>query len=239
MPRLLIVIPAYNEEENIVRVVDDLTCRFPQYDYVVVNDGSRDKTAALCRAHGYRLIDLPVNLGLAGAFQTGLRYAADNGYDCAMQLDADGQHRPEYIPAMLEELEDGADIVIGSRFLTVKKPKTLRMVGSYIISWSIRQATGRAICDPTSGMRLFNRAMVEEFAQNLNYGPEPDTISYLIKNGAAVKEVQVEMGERIAGHSYLTMMKSVQYMVKMAISILLIQWFRKRDTETPYPERSL
>ena len=239
MPRLLIVVPAYNEEENIVRVVDDLTCRFPQYDYVVVNDGSRDKTAALCRAHGYRLIDLPVNLGLAGAFQTGLRYAADNGYDCAMQLDADGQHRPEYIPAMLEELEDGADIVIGSRFLTVKKPKTLRMVGSYIISWSIRLTTGRAICDPTSGMRLFNRAMVEEFAQNLNYGPEPDTISYLIKNGAAVKEVQVEMGERIAGHSYLTMMKSVQYMVKMAISILLIQWFRKRDTETPYPERSL
>ena len=239
MPRLLIVIPAYNEEENIVRVVDDLTRRFPQYDYVVVNDGSRDKTAALCRAHGYRLIDLPVNLGLAGAFQTGLRYAADNGYDCAMQLDADGQHRPEYIPAMLEELVDGADIVIGSRFLTVKKPKTLRMVGSYIISWSIRLTTGRAICDPTSGMRLFNRAMVEEFAQNLNYGPEPDTISYLIKNGAAVKEVQVEMGERIAGHSYLTMMKSVQYMVKMAISILLIQWFRKRDTETPYPERSL
>ena len=239
MPRLLIVIPAYNEEENIVRVVDDLTRRFPQYDYVVVNDGSRDKTAALCRAHGYRLIDLPVNLGLAGAFQTGLRYAADNGYDCAMQLDADGQHRPEYIPAMLEELEEGADIVIGSRFLTVKKPKTLRMVGSYIISWSIRLTTGRAICDPTSGMRLFNRAMVEEFAQNLNYGPEPDTISYLIKNGAAVKEVQVEMGERIAGHSYLTMMKSVQYMVKMAISILLIQWFRKRDTETPYPERSL
>ena len=239
MPRLLIVIPAYNEEENIVRVVDDLTRRFPQYDYVVVNDGSRDKTAALCRAHGYRLIDLPVNLGLAGAFQTGLRYAADNGYDCAMQLDADGQHRPEYIPAMLEELEDGADIVIGSRFLTMKKPKTLRMVGSYIISWSIRLTTGRAICDPTSGMRLFNRAMVEEFAQNLNYGPEPDTISYLIKNGAVVKEVQVEMGERIAGHSYLTMMKSVQYMVKMAISILLIQWFRKRDTETPYPERSL
>ena len=84
-----------------------------------------------------------------------------------------------------------------------------------------------------------NRAMVEEFAQNLNYGPEPDTISYLIKNGATVKEVQVEMGERMAGQSYLTFWRSVQYMVKMSISILLIQWFRKRDTETPYPERSL
>lgn len=239
MSKLLIVIPAYNEEANIERVVRDLTAHYPQYDYVVVNDGSRDKTASVCRANGFRLIDLPVNLGLAGAFQTGLRYAAENGYDCAMQLDADGQHRPEYIGAMLEELEDGADIVIGSRFLTVKKPKTLRMVGSYIISWSIRLTTGRAICDPTSGMRMFNRAMVEEFAQNLNYGPEPDTISYLIKNGAVVKEVQVEMGERVAGQSYLTLWRSVEYMVKMSISILLIQWFRKRDRETPYPERSL
>ena len=156
-----------------------------------------------------------------------------------MQLDADGQHRPEYIAAMLEELESGADIVIGSRFLTVKKPKSLRMLGSYIISWSIRLTTGRAICDPTSGMRLFNRAMVEEFAQNLNYGPEPDTISYLIKNGAVVHEVQVTMGEREAGQSYLNFWRSIEYMVKMSISILLIQWFRKRDTETPYPERSL
>ena len=105
MSKLLIVIPAYNEEANIVKVVNGIVKNYPQYDYVVVNDGSRDKTAAICREHGFRLIDLPVNLGLAGAFQTGLRYAAENGYDCAMQLDADGQHRPEYIAAMLEELE--------------------------------------------------------------------------------------------------------------------------------------
>lgn len=142
MSKLLIIIPAYNEEANIVKVVNGIVKNYPQYDYVVVNDGSRDKTAAICREHGFRLIDLPVNLGLAGAFQTGLRYAAENGYDCAMQLDADGQHRPEYIAAMLEELESGADIVIGSRFLTVKKPKSLRMLGSYIISWSIRLTTG-------------------------------------------------------------------------------------------------
>ena len=206
MSKLLIVIPAHNEEANIVQVVEELTRGYPQYDYVVVNDGSRDKTAALCRAHGYRLIDLPVNLGLAGAFQTGLRFAAENGYDCAMQMDADGQHKPEYIAPMLAALEEGSDIVIGSRFLTVKKPKTLRMLGSYIISWSIRLTPGRAICDPPS---------------------------------ATVKEVQVEMGERLAGQSYLTFWRSVQYMVKMSISILLIQWFRKRDTETPYPERSL
>ena len=239
MQKLLIVIPAHNEEACIVPVVRDLIENYPQYDYVVVNDGSRDKTAALCRQNGFHLIDLPVNLGLAGAFQTGLRYAAEHDYDCAMQMDADGQHKPEYIAEMLAALEEGSDIVIGSRFLTVKKPKTLRMVGSYIISWSIRLTRGRAICDPTSGMRMFNRAMVQEFAENLNYGPEPDTISYLIKNGAKVKEVQVKMGERTAGQSYLTLWRSVQYMVKMSVSILLIQWFRKRDTETPYPERSL
>ena len=239
MPKLLIVSPAYNEEGSIERVVDDLIQNYPQYDYVVVNDGSRDRTAAICRSRGYRLIDLPVNLGLAGAFQTGLRYAAEHGYDCAMQLDADGQHLPRYIAPMLEELEAGADIVIGSRFITVLKPRTLRMVGSYLISWAIRLTTGQPICDPTSGMRMFNRRLLEEFAQNLNYGPEPDTISYLIKNGAVVKEVQVEMAERTAGESYLNFARSVQYMIKMGLSILLIQWFRKRDTTYPYPERSL
>lgn len=239
MSKLLIVIPAYNEEDNIVRVVSELSEHYPQYDYVVINDGSRDQTATLCRQHGFRLIDLPVNLGLAGAFQTGLRYAAENGYDCALQFDADGQHKPEYIQPMLEELENGADIVIGSRFLTVKKPKSLRMLGSYLISWAIRLTTGRAICDPTSGMRMFNRRMVNEFALNLNYGPEPDTISYLIKNGAIVKEIQVEMGERVAGSSYLTFTRAAQYMFKMGLSILLIQWFRKREPVIAYPERSL
>lgn len=239
MPKLLIVIPAYNEEGSIERVVDDLIQNYPQYDYVVVNDGSRDRTATICRSRGYRLIDLPVNLGLAGAFQTGLRYAAEHGYDCAMQLDADGQHLPRYIAPMLEKLEAGADIVIGSRFVTVLKPRTLRMVGSYLISWAIRLTTGQPICDPTSGMRMFNRRLLEEFAQNLNYGPEPDTISYLIKNGAVVKEVQVKMAERTAGESYLNFARSVQYMIKMGLSILLIQWFRKRDTTYPYPERSL
>lgn len=238
MSKLLIVIPAYNEEGNIVHVVNELVAHYPQYDYVVVNDGSRDHTAALCRQNGFRLIDLPVNLGLAGAFQTGLRYAAENGYDCALQFDADGQHKPEYIQPMLDELESGANIVIGSRFLTVKKPKSLRMLGSYLISWAIRLTTGQAICDPTSGMRMFNRRMVEEFALNLNYGPEPDTISYLIKNGAVVREIQVQMGERLTGTSYLNFTRSIQYMLKMGLSILLIQWFRKREpVNNYYPER--
>ena len=228
MQKLLIIIPAYNEEGSIERVVDNLIENYPQYDYVVVNDGSRDATAAICRRRGYRLIDLPVNLGLAGAFQTGLRYAAEQGYDCAMQFDGDGQHLPQFIAPMLEELENGADIVIGSRFITVLKPRTLRMLGSYLISWAIRLTTGRAICDPTSGMRLFNRQMIKEFARDANYTPEPDTVSYLMKNGATVAEVQVGMAERIAGQSYLNMTNAIKYMIRMGFSIILIQWFRTR-----------
>ncbi|EJX05347.1 glycosyl transferase, group 2 family, partial [gut metagenome] len=138
MLKLLIIIPAYNEEESIVSVVQDLIQNYPQFDYVVVNDGSRDRTAEVCREHGFHLLNLPINLGLSGAFQTGVRYAVENSYDCAMQLDADGQHLPKYIQPMLDLLQDGADIVIGSRFVTVKKPRNLRMVGSYLISWAIR-----------------------------------------------------------------------------------------------------
>ena len=228
MSKLLIVIPAYNEEESIVSVVEELTTHYPQYDYVVVNDGSRDKTAAVCRAHGYRLIDLPVNLGLAGAFQTGLRYAAENDYDCAMQLDADGQHKPEFIAPMLDKIQEGYDIVIASRFVTEKKPHSLRMLGSNLISAAMKLTTGHRVKDPTSGMRLFNKKMIAEFALNMNYGPEPDTISYLLKQGATIAEVQAKMDERIAGESYLNMTKSMMYMLRMLLSILFIQNFRKR-----------
>lgn len=226
--KCLVIIPAYNEEENIVRVIDNLKNNYPMYDYVIINDGSADDTAGLCRKHGYELIDLPVNLGLAGAFQTGLKYAYRKGYDYAIQFDADGQHRPEYIGPMLEKIQEGYDIVIGSRFVTEKKPKSLRMLGSNLISLATRMTTGRKVKDPTSGMRMFNKKMIAEFALNLNYGPEPDTISYLLKQGATIAEVQVEMDERIAGESYLNLSRSVMYMLRMLLSILFIQNFRKR-----------
>ena len=227
--KTLIVIPAYNEKDNIERVVDNLIENFPQYDYVVVNDGSTDITGDICRIRGYELIDLPVNLGLAGGFQAGLRYARSRGYDAVLQFDADGQHLPEYIAPMIECMKkSNCDIVIGSRFVTVKKPKSLRMVGSYLISWAMRLTTGKKICDPTSGMRLFNRRMIKEFALDANFAPEPDTISFLLKNGATIREVQVEMADRIAGESYLNLKNAAKYMFKMGISIVLIQWFRKR-----------
>ena len=228
MADLLIVIPAYNEADNIERVVDRLILEFPQYDYVVVNDGSRDRTAEICRKNGYNFLDLPVNLGLAGGFQTGLKYAARNGYRYAVQIDGYGQHRPEYIEAMRKKIDEGYDIVIGSRFVGEKKPFNMRMLGSNLIESAIRLTTGADIKDPTSGMRMFSRRLIEEFASGLNYGPEPDTMSYLIKQGARISEVPVVMDERIMGVSYLTPINAAKYMLKMLISILLIQNFRKR-----------
>lgn len=225
---LLIVIPAYNEEENIENVVTFIKNKYSQYDYVVVNDGSRDRTADICRQNGYELINLPVNLGLAGAFQAGLKYAYVKGYSYAIQFDADGQHRPEFIEPMLERIKQGYDIVIGSRFVNIKKGNSLRMVGSKMITVAIKMTTGARVSDPTSGMRMFSREMIREFAQNLNYGPEPDTVSYLLKNGAKVSEVPVYMEERQAGESYLNLVNSCKYMAKMLISILFVQNFRKR-----------
>ena len=227
--RLLMVIPAYNEEDNIVRVVNTIKERYKEYDYVVVNDGSTDHTSKRCHKNGFEIIDLPVNLGLAGAFQAGLKYAYQKKYDCVLQFDADGQHKPEYIKDMLEKLEQGYDIVIGSRFINKRKEHSLRMVGARMLTVAIKLTTGKRIADPTSGMRMFNKAMIKEFAVNMNYGPEPDTISYLLKQGASIAEVQVEMDERIAGTSYLSFTKSAMYMFRMLTSIFFIQNFRKRD----------
>ena len=129
---------------------------------------------------------------------------------------------------MLDKIQEGYDIVIGSRFVTKKKPHSMRMLGSNLISLATRLTTGRKVKDPTSGMRMFNKKMIAEFALNLNYGPEPDTISYLLKQGATIAEVQGEMDERIAGESYLNLSRSVMYMLRMLMSILFIQNFRKR-----------
>ncbi len=225
--RLLVIIPAYNEEDNIEKVVNNLTENYPQYDYVVVNDGSSDNTAQICEKLGFNMIHLPVNLGLAGGFQAGMKYAERNDYDAAIQFDGDGQHDPKFINEMLSAMEKyNADIVIGSRFVDKKKPFSMRMLGNNLIQGCIYLTTGKKIKDPTSGMRIFNRRMIRKLAGTMNYGPEPDTIAYLIRCGAKIKEVQVEMQERTAGESYLNIYRSMQYMVHMFLSILIIQWFR-------------
>ena len=225
---LLIIIPAYNEEASIVSVVDNIIQNYSQYDYVIINDGSKDQTSAISHAKGYNIVDLPVNLGLAGAFQTGLRYAYKKGYKKAVQFDADGQHLPEYISVLEEMIDSGYEMVIGSRFVTEKRENSLRMLGNTLISGAIKLTTGKTINDPTSGMRMFSENLIKEFALNINYGPEPDTVSYLIRHGVKVAEAQVRMRERQAGESYLTFSRSIQYMIHMFASILIIQNFRKR-----------
>lgn len=226
----LIVIPAYNEEGNIVRVIEHLKETLPDYDYVVINDGSSDHTRALCREHGFHLIDQRVNLGLAGTFQCGMKYAEKHGYDAVIQFDGDGQHRPEYIPAMAEKIVEGNDIVIGSRFVTKKKPNSLRMLGSNLIYFFTWMTTGQKLSDPTSGMRMYGKRIIHVMADQINLNPEPDTISFLMRCGAKTTEIQVEMDERVAGESYLTAWKSIQYMASVCISILFIGAFRKRIT---------
>lgn len=228
--KVLVIIPAYNEQENIKRVVDNLIQNYPQFSYIVVNDGSKDNTAKICRENDYHLLNHPTNLGLAGGFQTGMKYAWEQGFDYAIQFDADGQHRPEYIQSVLDVCQQGQDIVIGSRFLKKKKPFSMRMLGSTLITGAIRLTTGKTIKDPTSGMRMYNRRMIEIFANHTNLSPEPDSIAYMIKSKAKVSEVQVEMDERIAGVSYLNFSRSMFYMLRMTISILFIQVFRKPIT---------
>lgn len=227
--KVLIIIPAYNEAENIQTVVDNLIRNFPQYDYVVINDGSRDDTARICRQNHYHLLDLPMNLGLAGAFQTGIRYAYENGYDAAVQFDGDGQHNARYIEAMMAAMQEKqADIVIASRFKEKKKPFSARMLGNTMIQFAIRVTTGVTISDPTSGMRMFNRRILALFSSNMNFGPEPDTIAYLLRCGSRVEEVQAEMNERTAGESYLSPLRSIIYMTNMFFSIIVIQFARER-----------
>lgn len=225
----LVIVPAYNEEDSIEATIDELITVAPDLDYLVVNDGSRDRTRQICEQRGYNIVSHPVNLGLTGAFQTGMKYAHRNGYECAIQFDADGQHMPAYIGQLVDTMRDrGADIVIGSRFVTEGKPRSLRMLGSNMISAIIALTTGAKINDPTSGMRLYNRRMIEQFATRGDLSPEPDTLAFLIrKKDAHVEEVQVSMRERTAGESYLTLSKSITYMATAFTSILFAQWFRR------------
>ena len=227
MKKVLIIIPAYNEEENIERVVDNLIENYPQYDYLVINDGSKDHTLEICQRKGYNHLNMPINVGLADGVQAGLMFAYEKKYDYAIQFDGDGQHDPAYISKMVEVMEE-CDICIGSRFVEKKKPLTGRMLGSNLISMALLLTVHKKIKDPTSGMRMFSRPVIKAMSRTSDYGPEPDTLAHLIRSGARVKEIQVEMSERIAGQSYLNLGRSIKYMFHMFFSILFVQWFRKK-----------
>lgn len=226
--RVLAVIPAYNEEACLVDTVRSLEAACPDVDYLVVNDGSKDSTAQLMRDERLCGVSLPINTGLTSAFKTGMKYALRQGYDAVVQFDADGQHLPDYIPSMARELvEKNADIVIASRFLDGSiKPKGARGVGQRLITLLIDLTTGRHITDPTSGMRMYSRRMIELFATGFDCAPEPDIVALVARRYGPVVEIQAEMRERQGGESYFKLGSVIAYMSRTCLSIVMSRFLR-------------
>ena len=221
----LIIIPAYNEEGNIERTVNNIKENAPEFDYVIINDCSTDNTLKICRENGFNYINLPVNLGIGGAVQTGYIYARDNGYDCAVQVDGDGQHDAAFLNEMADTLlRENADMVIGSRFIKMEgfQSSAMRRLGIKYFTNLIKGITGATVTDPTSGLRLINRRTIEMFAAYYptDY-PEPDSVVTLLKKKGKVVEIPVMMKERESGKSSISPLKSVYYMVKVSLAILL------------------
>lgn len=221
----LIIIPAYKEAENIERVVDNIMNNYPQYDYVIVNDGSKDSTREICQRRGYCFLDLPINLGIGGAVQTGYKYAERNGYDIAIQIDGDGQHDVSQLAKVIEPLEKGeADIAIGSRFIEKEgfQSSSVRRMGIRFLSGLIRLCTGKKVLDVTSGYRAVNRRFIEIYAENYpsDY-PEPEAIVAAVMHKGRIQEVPVVMKERMGGTSSIHAWKSVYYMIKVTLAIII------------------
>lgn len=217
--KILVVIPAFNEEKNLPGVLQELN----QYDFdvLVINDCSTDHTEDVLKEVNH--LQLPVNVGLAGVTQIGFKYAYENNYESAVVIDGDGQHDPEFISSLVEELDNGYDYIIGSRFVSEKKPFTMRMIGSRILSFCIYLKTGKKINDPTSGMRVLRKRVLKEFSENMNFIAEPDAVTYILKRDYKVKEVQVKMKDRTEGVSYFhNPLKSVKYMYDTIISIIFL-----------------
>lgn len=220
--KTLIIIPAYNEQDNISSLINDITGY--GYDYLIINDCSKDNTAEILDKNKYNHIDLPINVGIAGVTQIGFMCARDNNYDCVVNIDGDGQHQPSYVNSLIKEIENGYDYVVGSRFVDKKKPLSLRMLGSRIICLLIKVKTGKTVSDPTSGMRALGRNVIEKFSKSMNFYAEPDAMSFLLKKNYKVKEVQVEMKDRENGESYFrNPLKSIYYMIAIILSILFAQ----------------
>ena len=227
--KTLVIIPAYNEEDSIfetVRSVEELG-----YQYVVINDGSTDKTLQICRENNFNVVDLPQNLGIGGAVQAGHKYAQRHGFDVDVQLDGDGQHDPRYISVLLEKIEEGADLAIGSRFLQNTsgfKSTKLRRAGITWLCAILRVLTGRRITDPTSGFRACGKKAIDLFCNSYpNDYPEPESIAKCLKTGLDVQEAPVIMRERQGGVSSISGISSIYYMIKVTLAIAIV-WANRR-----------
>lgn len=228
MARLLVIIPAYNEEAAIERTLDDLAANCPQADCLVVNDCSTDRTREILRRRGVNHVDLPANLGIGGCVQTGYKYAVEHGYDITVQFDGDGQHRADCIAQLIAPILAGeADMTVGSRFLDQAGEKgfqssAARRAGIRFISGLIRLSTGTTVRDVTSGFRACGRRMTACFARAYAQDyPEPEAIVTALGQGMRVKEVPVRMNERQGGVSSIRAFRSIYYMIKVSLAIVL------------------
>ena len=230
--KTLLIVPAYNEQENIVRTIQDIEANAPGTDYVVINDCSKDNTREILKQYGANFLDLPVNLGIGGGVQTGYRYALEHGYDIAIQFDGDGQHDAKYISALIAPIEaDEADCTIGSRFVKKEgfQSSALRRFGIGFLSNLIKFLSGVKIYDVTSGFRAVNRRMIAFFAENYPQDyPEPDAILASALEGFRISEVPAQMRERIGGQSSISSFRAVYYMVKVSISLVICRLTGKR-----------
>lgn len=222
--KVLIIIPAYNEQECIKQTINNLLETVPNVDYVIINDCSKDRTLEICNENNFNVISLPVNLGIGGAVQTGYKYAKERGYDIAIQMDADGQHNPIYISKLVEEIEKGKDLVIASRFLEKEgfQSTFLRRIGIGFYSKIIKMLTGVTITDTTSGFRAVNKKVIEFFANNypVDY-PEPETNAILAKNNYKICEIPVKMEARNGGVSSITPSNSIYYAIKVGLAVFI------------------
>ncbi len=221
----LIIIPAYNESESIKNTVEDILKHAPEFDYVVVNDCSKDNTLEILKKNQFNHVSLPINLGIGGAVQTGYKYAKEHGYDLAVQVDGDGQHDPAFLNTMASFMEEkGVDMVIGSRFIKKEgfQSSALRQFGIRYFTFLIKLLTGKTVTDPTSGLRMANRKVIELFAENYpsDY-PEPETAVTVLDAGYTIEEIPVIMRARQGGVSSITMKKGVYYMVKVTMAIII------------------
>lgn len=231
--RVLVIIPAYNEAKNLASLIERLRSACPGYDVLVVNDSSDDDTAFVAEASGADVISLPVNLGIGGAVQSGIIYARRNNYDAAVQVDGDGQHDPVYIRVLIDELEKGADLCIGSRFLENEgyQSTSARRLGIRFFSRLIRLLTGMDITDPTSGFRAYNRNAIKLFAADYprDY-PEPESIVNAAGNGLRIRERPVVMGMRKEGRSSITVFRSLYYMTKVSLAVIISSLPRQKKS---------
>lgn len=224
----LVIIPAYNESENLLGVIRDIRENAPGYDYVIINDASTDCTKQVCEENHLHYMDLATNLGIGGAVQTGYQYAWFEGYDLAVQIDGDGQHDASTLldleRALLSE-EAPADMVIGSRYIDRQgfQSTPLRRAAIRWLSFLIRLLTGVRITDPTSGFRICRRNIIERFAGKYPWDyPEPETTAALLAEGLKVTEIPVEMKERQGGTSSLSNpFRALFYMVKVSFGIII------------------